>query len=416
MLNFFPEIYPDELWYSVLCRYHIRSGNSYFISTMDELFGKEVKYISVGSLFPNNSIYLINKQLPNGILDMDDIISNHTLFPFFVRMRSIKEKMNMIDMIKAGNSKNSIVHWRTSTKRNNFLKFCPICQADDIKNYGESYWHCSHQIPLITTCYKHKCKLISYEYKRNDTINEKFVLPIDYSGLISTSFNASEDELFLTSILYDYFKMPYDIGPTQNYNNLWYSLLNSEYGNIYKMDKQSINIRKIKEDLDAKFGEDITNLAMGGENKYCKYSVLIDWVLKSPERYAVLAALIKQPAYITFGEKLSEERSTEEISNKMMVQILKRYQTMAKQTNTIYKKKYIANKLKITPQQLDFIAKKEGIEPFWAHNDSPRKVHLSCHVTQKEKDQIDTYVLNSKYASISELLRVSVLKEIRNRD
>lgn len=27
MIPFFPTPYPDELWYSVICRYHIRSGN-----------------------------------------------------------------------------------------------------------------------------------------------------------------------------------------------------------------------------------------------------------------------------------------------------------------------------------------------------------------------------------------------------
>lgn len=30
MISFFPMPYPDELWYSVICRYHIRSGNPSF--------------------------------------------------------------------------------------------------------------------------------------------------------------------------------------------------------------------------------------------------------------------------------------------------------------------------------------------------------------------------------------------------
>lgn len=27
MISFFPSPYPDELWYSVICRYHVHSGN-----------------------------------------------------------------------------------------------------------------------------------------------------------------------------------------------------------------------------------------------------------------------------------------------------------------------------------------------------------------------------------------------------
>lgn len=38
MLHYFPTPYPDELWYSVLCRYHVRSGNRESATTFRELF------------------------------------------------------------------------------------------------------------------------------------------------------------------------------------------------------------------------------------------------------------------------------------------------------------------------------------------------------------------------------------------
>ena len=38
MLTCFPTPYPDEWWYSVLCRYHTRSGNTKQQTTIRELF------------------------------------------------------------------------------------------------------------------------------------------------------------------------------------------------------------------------------------------------------------------------------------------------------------------------------------------------------------------------------------------
>lgn len=39
MISFFPSPYPDELWYSVICRYHVHSGNYCAKHTMRQLYG-----------------------------------------------------------------------------------------------------------------------------------------------------------------------------------------------------------------------------------------------------------------------------------------------------------------------------------------------------------------------------------------
>ena len=38
MIGFFPEIYPDELLYSQLCRYYQRTGYTKYIFAVDDLF------------------------------------------------------------------------------------------------------------------------------------------------------------------------------------------------------------------------------------------------------------------------------------------------------------------------------------------------------------------------------------------
>ena len=67
MLHYFPTPYPDELWYSVIARYHTHSGALSWQATMEALFGNACD-ADVGSFFPNNSIHKILEQLPPGFL------------------------------------------------------------------------------------------------------------------------------------------------------------------------------------------------------------------------------------------------------------------------------------------------------------------------------------------------------------
>ncbi len=80
MLHFFPIPYPDELFYSVVCRYHVRSGNRNFRQTQLDLFettGAKQYYLGL----PNNLATLINKLPLGSNLTLNQIWSKHTFFP-----------------------------------------------------------------------------------------------------------------------------------------------------------------------------------------------------------------------------------------------------------------------------------------------------------------------------------------------
>ncbi|KGA44047.1 TnsD family transposase [Yersinia ruckeri] len=36
------------------------------------------------------------------------------------------------------------------------IKYCSKCAENEMKNYGVTYWHCSHQIPGVEACHQHK--------------------------------------------------------------------------------------------------------------------------------------------------------------------------------------------------------------------------------------------------------------------
>ena len=78
MIPFFPTPYPDELWYSVICRYHIRSGNPSVKYSIWELYGANHINVPVelcGALSP------LLEAIPAKDLTAKDIIMQHTLYP-----------------------------------------------------------------------------------------------------------------------------------------------------------------------------------------------------------------------------------------------------------------------------------------------------------------------------------------------
>ncbi len=156
MLNSFPEPYPDELLYSVLARYHIRHGNIGAKVTLREVFdnaGLTPAYdlpCSINSLVGN--LPLFNKHTA------EDLINNNTMFPYYTAFlpeeRAGQIKTSMISdfggdiLTRCG-----IVASRIKVPQ--FLRFCPLCNQEDLKEYGENYWHRLFQLPGIQLCIKH---------------------------------------------------------------------------------------------------------------------------------------------------------------------------------------------------------------------------------------------------------------------
>lgn len=159
-MNFFPISYNNELLYSVLARYCIRSGNIKNIHNLEDIFGKR-SCIAVFE-FASNLDMLI-KNLPIGSkYSSDYFIYNNTIFPLYVHFISkeladdIKEEMRGERgdkvYIKLGLIANSL-------KVNEYMMFCPECLMENMNIYGEAYWDRLHQIPGVQVCYKHKILL-----------------------------------------------------------------------------------------------------------------------------------------------------------------------------------------------------------------------------------------------------------------
>ncbi|MBB6215101.1 hypothetical protein HNQ80_001190 [Anaerosolibacter carboniphilus] len=160
MMTFFPVPYDDEVLYSILARYHIRSGNISLKSTLEDIFSKS-SITSVMDL-PSHINRIIKNMPINTEYTSDEIIEKYTLYPFYTAFLPLAEAAKIKNYMKeeeGGRIYNKIGLMASSISFNQYFKFCPQCNKEDMKKYGELYWHRVHQIPGIFVCPQHKVML-----------------------------------------------------------------------------------------------------------------------------------------------------------------------------------------------------------------------------------------------------------------
>ena len=159
MISYLPTLYPDELVYSWFCRYYVHSGCLTNKMALSDLLLKRCHNPSkefIGHLNP-----LAHKKI-QGIISMEDLVLNHTMFPQYARFLPLEEKKKAIYHLGYKFcDPHHLFAILPRTQNDLNLKYCPICVQEDRKLYGETYWHRKHQIRNMQTCYKHGCMLVS---------------------------------------------------------------------------------------------------------------------------------------------------------------------------------------------------------------------------------------------------------------
>lgn len=160
MIAYFPEIYPDELVYSLLSRFYQQSGYiSYVYAAEDIYVYKQVRpdHYFINVLSPEMK-KMITKQL-----SMEQLIEKHTMYPYYARfMKPNRKKKAFESLVNLnGNYSNLLVVPQRKNKEPRYLRYCPICAKQDREQYGETYWHRSHQMIGIEICPIHKCYLVN---------------------------------------------------------------------------------------------------------------------------------------------------------------------------------------------------------------------------------------------------------------
>lgn len=162
MVSFIPSPYPDELFYSICSRYHKWSRNPHMKATINDLFYPRI--IRPSMHFPTGLSLFYENQLPNSVLVPDFIIQNHSFFPlykpFLSKDRAEKVKTEMSGL---STSLHRVVGYDKDSQRLTYLRYCKDCISENIKMYGEPYWHRIHQEYGVKVCPHHNSWL--YESK-----------------------------------------------------------------------------------------------------------------------------------------------------------------------------------------------------------------------------------------------------------
>ena len=93
MINYLPEIYPDELVYSWFCRYHVYSGNLSSKQSLRDLYCKKsdtpIKEF-IGNLNPEV------RECINRIYPLKELVLNQTMYQQYARFISLEQKKNAL--------------------------------------------------------------------------------------------------------------------------------------------------------------------------------------------------------------------------------------------------------------------------------------------------------------------------------
>lgn len=297
MICHFPKPYPDEWWYSVLARFMQQSGCSHYYPFHRYFFGN----INVGcaAAFPVTSFKIID-QLPEGLLNKRELLLKHTVAPFYTRLYTKTER----EAFNAGFMSCCLVtkarYMSLDPFRRIGCKYCPVCCSEDKKFYGEVYWHREHQVPLLTVCPTHKCRL---------HIKEKPIVwwSKTLTSLSKIEINSNVDydifpwECEVAKCIMEYLTLPDAICQLPQSRSLYGWLLCKGYEVYLEYGKKTPG-RNLYIALKEKYGEDVFRVYFCRSWKELVGRMSV-WSLSSPDRYILVQCLLN----LSTEEMLSPE-------------------------------------------------------------------------------------------------------------
>lgn len=158
MIAYFPTPYPDELAYSLFCRYYVHSGCLTHKMALQELYRKRSDNPSKEFL---GNLRMEAVEFLETLYPVDELVINNTMYPQYARFIPLEQKKTAL--YRLGHDPCDVHHLFSVLPRNEgeqHLRFCPLCVKKDRAKYGEAYWHRTHQIRNMSVCTKHKCRLV----------------------------------------------------------------------------------------------------------------------------------------------------------------------------------------------------------------------------------------------------------------
>lgn len=158
MIVQFPAPYEDELVYSLFARFFARSGYLAYRFAAEGLFENPLT---------KPDLEFIDRLTPAAyhalerIGSWEDIVIDHTMYKYYSRFLPLHRRKDAYDAIMEHNGKyhDYLCMPKSNACTPRYLRYCPLCVADDRQQHGETYWHRLHQMHGINICPIHFCFL-----------------------------------------------------------------------------------------------------------------------------------------------------------------------------------------------------------------------------------------------------------------
>jgi hypothetical protein len=191
-LRYFPRPFPDEILYSIIARYFRNTLSTSPKKLTRELFNTQCSSATID--LPSHLLDFSRNTTDVFRYTVDEIIDKFTLYPYYHCFLTHVKRKYVLASIKGNFASN--IHTRVGVNASKstsyrYPVYCPICLRNDINEYGEGYWHRSHQIPDMLICHLHNCHLKKYIPDLHE-LNRALFLPaplVQGSNRVETNSN-----------------------------------------------------------------------------------------------------------------------------------------------------------------------------------------------------------------------------------
>jgi len=258
---FFPTPYPDELLYSIIARYKKWSGEMNHRSILHDLFGNV--YVSASMDLPSHIGHLVERLPITSNITVERLIQEHTMYPFYSAFLPPGQASTVFQSMAYGNGNDIYMRsgmMASSIRSNTYIRFCKDCYIEDIRRYGEGYWHRMHQIPGVDVCIEHETNLQDSNVRINQANKHEYIAADDENCRLDTVMTKTPSDIiekhsFISKNIEKLLNHSFPKRPFQWFEQFYMSKLqNLGYANVKG---SKVNQEKLCQDMLAFFGKEL---------------------------------------------------------------------------------------------------------------------------------------------------------------
>lgn len=174
MLHFFTDLYKDELVYSSISRLCYYTPVTSSKELLENVFCDQnsIPSLNIGSHLERLATNI------NGCYTAEQLISNHTIYPYYEAFLPANRQKQLLHIIKSENGQGLYTMLGTVAGgicKKNGIYYCPQCVKADEEAYGECYIHREHQLEGVLVCPHHGVYLKKYKLDRSNSSRNEFI-------------------------------------------------------------------------------------------------------------------------------------------------------------------------------------------------------------------------------------------------